>query len=176
METELPSKTDTVMLNRDVHFEQVANVLGIDVDQIKQLNPQYRRNIVNGSSKPSALRLPQMLVNDFIDKEDSIYAYNADALLSKRKEVEVNSDAPSYSSRPSRSSYSSSRSSYSSSRSTRSSRKKKNKKERSKNVTIRQGDTLSEIAKRNGTTVSKLKKLNKISGSNIRAGKKLRIK
>ena len=171
METELPSKTDTVMVNRDVHFEQVANVLGIDVDQIKQLNPQYRRNIVNGSSKPSALRLPQMLVNDFIDKEDSIYAYNADALLSKRKEVEVNSDAPSYSSRPTRSSYSSSRSSYSSSRSTRSSRKKKNRKERSKNVTIRQGDTLSEIAKRNGTTVKKLKKLNKISGS-----KKLRVK
>ena len=176
METELPSKTDTVMVNRDVHFEQVANVLGIDVDQIKQLNPQYRRNIVNGSSKPSALRLPQMLVNDFIDKEDSIYAYNADALLSKRKEVEVNSDAPSCSSRPTRSSYSSSRSSYSSSRSSRSSRKKKNKKERSKNVTIRQGDTLSEIAQRNGTTVSKLKKLNKISGSNIRAGKKLRVK
>ena len=169
METELPSKTDTVMVNRDVHFEQVANVLGIDVDQIKQLNPQYRRNIVNGSSKPSALRLPQMLVNDFIDKEDSIYAYNADALLSKRKEVEVNSDAPSYSSRPTRQ-YSSS------SRSTRSSRKNKKRKERSKNVTIRQGDTLSEIAKRNGTTVSKLKKLNKISGSNIRAGKKLRIK
>ena len=165
METELPSKTDTVMVNRDVHFEQVANVLGIDVDQIKQLNPQYRRNIVNGSSKPSALRLPQMLVNDFIDKEDSIYAYNADALLSKRKEVEVNSDAPSYSSRPTYSS-----------RSTRPSRKKKNKKERSKNVTIRQGDTLSEIAKRNGTTVKKLKKLNKISGSNIRAGKKLRVK
>ena len=169
METELPSKTDTVMVNRDVHFEQVANVLGIDVDQIKQLNPQYRRNIVNGSSKPSALRLPQMLVNDFIDKEDSIYAYNADALLSKRKEVEVNSDAPSYSSRPTRQ-YSSS------SRSTRSSRKNKKRKERSKNVTIRQGDTLSEIAKRNGTTVSKLKKLNKISGSNIRAGKKLRVK
>ena len=175
METELPSKTDTIMLNRDVHFEQVANVLGIDVDQIKQLNPQYRRNIVNGSSKPSALRLPQMLVNDFIDKEDSIYAYNADALLSKRKEVEVNSDAPSYSSRPTRQYSSSSRSTYSS-RSTRSSRKKKNKKERSKNVTIRQGDTLSEIAKRNGTTVKKLKKLNKISGSNIRAGKKLRVK
>ena len=175
METELPSKTDTVMVNRDVHFEQVANVLGIDVDQIKQLNPQYRRNIVNGSSKPSALRLPQMLVNDFIDKEDSIYAYNADALLSKRKEVEVNSDAPSYSSRPTRQYSSSSRSTYSS-RSTRSSRKKKNRKERSKNVTIRQGDTLSEIAQRNGTTVSKLKKLNKISGSNIRAGKKLRVK
>ena len=41
---------------------------------------------------------------------------------------------------------------------------------------IRQGDTLSEIAARNGTTVKKLKRLNKISGSSIRAGKKIRIK
>ena len=55
---------------------------------------------------------------------------------------------------------------------------KKNKKSSrgGRNVTIRQGDTLSEIAKRNGTTVKKLKKLNKISGSSIRAGKKIRIK
>ena len=52
----------------------------------------------------------------------------------------------------------------------------KKHKERSQNVTIKDGDTLSEIAERNHTTVSKLKKLNKISGSNIRAGKKLRVK
>ena len=54
--------------------------------------------------------------------------------------------------------------------------KKGKKNKGGRNVTIRQGDTLSEIAKRNGTTVKKLKKLNKISGSSIRAGKKLRIK
>ena len=43
-------------------------------------------------------------------------------------------------------------------------------------MTIRQGDTLSEIAARNGTTVAKLKKLNRISGSSIRAGKKIKVK
>lgn len=43
-------------------------------------------------------------------------------------------------------------------------------------ITIKDGDTLSEIAARNHTTVKKLKKLNKISGSSIRAGKKLKIK
>lgn len=172
MQANLPGKTDTVVVSRDVHFEQVAQVLGMEIDQIKQLNPQYRRNIVNGSTRPMALRLPATLVGKFIDNEDSIYAYRPDVLLAKRTEVEVNDDVPSYSRRSS----SSSRSKSSSSRKSRSRGKKGKKNKGGRNVTIRQGDTLSDIAKRNGTTVSKLKKLNKISGSSIRAGKKLRIK
>ena len=172
MQANLPGKTDTVVVSRDVHFEQVAQVLGMEIDQIKQLNPQYRRNIVNGSTRPMALRLPATLVGKFIDNEDSIYAYRPDVLLAKRTEVEVKDDVPSYSRRSS----SSSRSKSSSSRKSRSKGKKGKKNKGGRNVTIRQGDTLSDIAKRNGTTVSKLKKLNKISGSSIRAGKKLRIK
>jgi len=43
-------------------------------------------------------------------------------------------------------------------------------------VTVQRGQTLSQIAKKNHTTVAKLKKLNGIKGSNIRAGKKLRVK
>ena len=172
MQANLPGKTDTVVVSRDVHFEQVAQVLGMEIDQIKQLNPQYRRNIVNGSTRPMALRLPATLVGKFIDNEDSIYAYRSDVLLAKRTEVEVNDDVPSYSRRSS----SSSRSKSSSSRKSRSKGKKGKKNKGGRNVTIRQGDTLSDIAKRNGTTVKKLKKLNKISGSSIRAGKKLRIK
>ena len=172
MQTDLPGKTDTVVVSRDVHFEQVAKVLGMEIGQIQQLNPQYRRNIVNGSTRPMALRLPATLVGKFIDNEDSIYAYRPDVLLAKRTEVDVNEDAPSYSRR----SLSSSRSKSSSSRNSRHKGKKGKKNKGGRNVTIRQGDTLSEIAKRNGTTVKKLKKLNKISGSSIRAGKKLRIK
>ena len=67
-------KTDTVCYqSRFWHFEQIAHVLGLDVDQIAALNPQYRHNIVNGSWKPSALRLPAALITKFIDNEDSIY-------------------------------------------------------------------------------------------------------
>ncbi len=169
MVADLPAKTDTVVVHRDVHFEQIASVLGISVDQIKELNPQYRRSVVNGASRPSALRLPSNLVSSFIDKEDDIYAYNADALLNRRTEVEVPDDVPSYTS-------SRSRTRSSSSRSSRKSKGKNKKKRGGKSVTIRQGDTLSEIAARNGTTVKKLKKLNGISGTNIRAGKKIKVK
>lgn len=160
MLTELPAKTDTVVVNRDVHFEQIAHVLNMSVDQLKELNPQYRRNIVNGNTKPSIIKLPSTMVNSFIDNEESIYAYNTDNLLSKRSEVVVNEEVASTTSR---------------STSSRSRSKSRNR-SRGKTITIRNGDTLSQIAARNHTTVAKLKKLNKISGTSIRAGKKIRVK
>lgn len=176
MVADIPAKTDTVMVNRDIHFNQIASVLNMEVSQLKELNPQYRRNIINGSNKPSSLRLPSTLVNKFIDNEQAIYDYNADALLNKRAEVEVNEENIANTSYSRNNSYtrSSNNNSYRSSR--HKNKHTKKHKERSQNVTIKNGDTLSEIAERNHTTVSKLKKLNKISGSNIRAGKKLRVK
>lgn len=177
MIAELPAKTDTVMVNRDIHFEQIAKVLGMDISVVKDLNPQYRRNIINGSSKLSALRLPTQKIAQFIDLQDSVYACTVENFQNKRTEVDIDDSTPQYTSSK-RTSYSRSSSSNSRSKSgNRNSRKGKNKsKSGGKSVTIRQGDTLSEIAARNGTTVKKLKKLNNISGSSIRAGKKLKVK
>lgn len=171
MRTTLPAKTDTVTVTRDVHLKQIADVCGVSLDELRALNPQYRRDIVNGNSKPSAIRLPISVVNSFISNEDSIYNYQADLLFTRRSLVEVDESV-----QP-RSSYS--RKSYSSSSSTgRSKKGKRNRKKstRSKSVTIKNGDTLSEIAARHHTTVKKLRKLNGISGSNIRAGKKIKVK
>ena len=159
MTTRLPAKTDTIMVNRNVHLEQIAAVCNIDIEQLRTLNPAYRRDIVPGASKLSAVRLPQTEVGKFIDLEDSIYAYNAEVLFSKRATVEVNDDVPTYTRK-------------SSSRS----RSKKARSSRGRSVTVKSGQTLSEIARRNGTTVAKLKRLNGIKGSNIRAGKKLRVR
>ncbi|MFW5566589.1 MAG: transglycosylase SLT domain-containing protein, partial [Prevotella sp.] len=175
----LPVKTDTVMLSRDVHFEQVAGVLGISVDQLRDLNPQYRRNVVNGNNSPMPIRLPVADISRFIDNEDSIYAYNADELLTKRDEVDVNDDdvptvqrVRSYSSSSNKASHRSKKSG----RGKDKSKKKKKKNSGSASITVRSGDTLSEIARRQHTTVKKLKKLNGISGSTIRAGKKIKVK
>ena len=161
MTTRLPAKTDTVMVDRNVHLEQIAAVCNIDIEQLRTLNPSYRKNLVPGVTKLSAIRLPQTEVGKFIDMQDSIYAYNAEALFTKRATVEVNDDAPTYK-----------RSTSSRSRS----KSKKRTSSRGKTVTIKSGQTLSEIAKKNGTTVAKLKKLNGLKGTNIRAGKKLRVR
>jgi len=178
LRAKLPEKTDTIMVDRDVHMEQISNVLGIDIEQLKELNPQYRHNIINGNNKLSALRLPAKYINAFIDNEDSIYAYNASELLNRRLIVDVREEEPvARSSSRSRSySYSSSRYSKHSYSSSKSSKRKSRRGRGSSDVTVKKGDTLSSIAKRNGTTVEKLKKLNKLKGSFIKKGAKIKVK
>ena len=175
MRTTLPAKTDTVQVSRDVHFKQIADVCGVDIEELRALNPQYRRDIVNGSSELSSIRLPIAVVNSFISNEDSICNYQADQLFTRRSLVEVADDSqPRYSSSKKTSSHSS-KSTRSSKRDKRGKKGRKNK-ERTKSVKVRSGDTLSEIAERNHTTVKKLRKLNGIKGNNIRAGKKIKVK
>lgn len=152
MRSKLPIKTDTVMVGRDVHLQQIAAVCNVSIDELRTLNPQYRRDIVNGSTQPSAVRLPMAAINTFIDNEDSVYTYNAEQLLTRRSVAEVNQG-----------------------RATDKSTKRRSSRGR-KTVTVRKGDTLSQIAARNGTTVAKLRRLNGIKGNNIRAGSKLRVR
>ena len=96
MSTRLPAKTDTVMVSRNLHLEQVAEVVGTNIDLLRSLNPMYRRDVVPGASAPSPLRLPQTDVGKFIDMEDSVYNFRTDELLTKRTEVEINDDVPTY--------------------------------------------------------------------------------
>ena len=96
MSTRLPAKSDTIMVSRNLHLEQVAEVVGINIDLLRSLNPMYRRDVVPGAIAPAPLRLPQTEVGRFIDMEDSIYAYKADELMSNRTEVEVKDDVPTY--------------------------------------------------------------------------------
>ena len=96
MSTRLPAKTDTVMVNRNVHLQQVAEVVGINIDLLRSLNPMYRRDIIPGATEPYALRLPLTEVGKFIDLQDSVYTYKVDELLNKRSEVEIKDDVPTY--------------------------------------------------------------------------------
>ena len=96
MTTRLPAKSDTVMVSRNVHLEQVAAVVGLNIDLLRSLNPMYRRDVVPGATEPSPLRLPLADVGRFLDLEDSVYTYRANELLSRRAEVEVRDDVPTY--------------------------------------------------------------------------------
>ena len=101
MNTRLPLQTDTVVVDRDVHLQQVAAVLDLDIEMIRSLNPEYRRDIVPGANKKHAIRLPMADAIRFIDLQDSIYSYRADELLTKRAVAEVNDDQPTYRSKKS---------------------------------------------------------------------------
>lgn len=169
MQATLPAATDTVQIALDLHLQQAADLLKLPIEELRALNPQYRRDIVPGLWRPCALRLPQDKVMDYIDLGDSVYNHRATELITRRSTVAVNDTyvpaAVKKSSRYSRNSRSS--------RYSRSSRRGSSGRSHS---VVRKGDTLGAIARRNGTTVAKLQRLNGIKGSNIRAGQKIRVK
>ena len=75
---EMPVHVDTFRINRMLHFKQVSELAGIPLADLKNLNPQYKHEIIPGNEKEYILRIPYNYANSFIDHEDSLYAYKAD--------------------------------------------------------------------------------------------------
>ena len=73
-----PILTDSVHVNRRVHFQQIADVLQLPVEELKVLNPQYRKECIPGDLRPYPLVLPANQTYAYIMSEDAICASNAD--------------------------------------------------------------------------------------------------
>lgn len=165
-EATLPEVADTVVVQREVPFTQIASKCDISVDQLRALNPQYRKDVIPAGY---VLALPSDRINDYIVYEDSLVTSLGGDISSSEVRRAVTDDVEArqaeettYRGRASRNS--------------RSSRRQRASRQRPVNATIKSGDTLSGIAKRNGTTVANLRKLNGIKGDNIRAGATIRVK
>ena len=158
-EATLPAESDTVMVQKDVTFAQIASKCNVAVEELRAINPQYRKDIVPANY---VLCLPASAIEDFIVNEDSIYGGKAEA-AGLRRTVTDDVDATAETARSSASSSSSSRAS-------------SRRRQQTKSVSVKSGDTLSNIARRNGTTVAKLRQLNGLRGDMIRPGQKLRVK
>ena len=74
----IPPAVDTFMIHKMLHFKQINELVGVPLDELKNLNPQYRHEIIPGNEREYILRLPYSYVNDFIAVEDSLYSYKAD--------------------------------------------------------------------------------------------------
>jgi len=141
-------ETDTLVIRERLHLSQVADVMGISLDTLRKLNPQYPRDIIPGE-KDYTLCLPSELVTAYIEHEDTIHQHRADELVNNRRdEIEllhktgVNGG------------YSVNGVTY---------------------YKIKNGDTLGGIAKKFHVSVKQLKAWNGLKSDNIRAGKTLRI-
>ena len=153
METNIPASTDTVQVNKNLHFEQIADLCNLPLDQIKSLNPQYKKQMIPGSSKPYTLRLPIDAISTFIDKQDTIYTHRADELFRNRKTVAVKDITPA----------------------TRKTTSAVAGKGNLTYYTIKSGDTLSTIARKYGVTIKDIQRWNGMSSTKIAAGKRLKI-
>jgi membrane-bound lytic murein transglycosylase D len=85
---ETPSVTDTVMINRRIHFDQISTILHIDKEELRALNPQYKKDVIPGNGKPYALKLPSNLAYAFVEKENDIVNYNIKGVFTNRSIVE----------------------------------------------------------------------------------------
>ncbi|MBP5500477.1 MAG: transglycosylase SLT domain-containing protein, partial [Bacteroidales bacterium] len=151
--TDIPVECDTVMVNRMVHFEQIAHCLNLPMEVVESLNPQYIRDIVPGSpEKPHSITLPANKSISFLERQDSIFAYKAETLLPRNGRItEV-------STRGRRNEYVRQGGNHGSSGSTASS---------SRIYTVRKGESLGSIARKHHTTSAKIKKLNKLRSDRI---------
>ncbi len=87
VQTTLPATTDTVMVNQAIHFDQIAAVLNVDKEMLRALNPQYKKDVVPGNSKPRAIKLPALQAYAFVELEDSITKFRRDELFANRTYV-----------------------------------------------------------------------------------------
>lgn len=67
--------TDTIMVKDRVHLQQIADVTGMSIDELRFLNPQYRHDIIPGNIKPYPLILPLAQINVYAEQRDSILKY-----------------------------------------------------------------------------------------------------
>lgn len=90
---DIPTARDTVHLRQDAMYCHIAQWTGLEVEELRSLNPQYRTDLVPVSAGRSALTLPTLAVTRLLEVEDSIYASTRDS-IDKRPQVVAPQPAP----------------------------------------------------------------------------------
>jgi membrane-bound lytic murein transglycosylase D len=82
-----PIVSDTIMVEKVLHFDQVSKVLNISKEKLRELNPQYRADIVPAHQRPYSLKLPMEYTSNFIDLQDSIFNYKKEFYFNLKDKV-----------------------------------------------------------------------------------------
>ena len=147
MEPSTPIITDTIHVSKNLHFKQIVDVCGADIEEIRALNPQFTRDIVPGENEPYVLRLSNSMVSRFIANEDTIYKHRqqeffpSESIEKMLKEAKANDDGHGT----------------------------------LKRHKVKNGETLGSIARKYRVTVKQIMKWNNMRNTKIRAGKYLKI-
>ncbi len=70
----LPLATDTITVRRIMHLGQVASTIDVPIEMLRQLNPQYKLDIIPATTKTYALTLPTQFVSRYIEREEEIFS------------------------------------------------------------------------------------------------------
>ncbi len=153
MKTNIPANTDTIQVNQNLHFKQIEELCGTNIEELKSLNPQYNTQVIPGDIKGYTLRLPLEQISCFIEQQDTIYNHRSDELFRRRTQVAVTPKVQAAAKRESPAT----------AKGTLSYHK------------IKPGETLSVIAKKYKVSVKQIQQWNGLRTTRINAGKSLKI-
>ena len=81
----MPAAVDTFEIRRNLHFKQISEVVGVPLETVKLLNPQYTHDIIPGKDGTCILNLPYSWTGAFLAAEpDSLYLHRAGELLNEQ--------------------------------------------------------------------------------------------
>lgn len=147
----IPTDVDTVMVDKELHFGQISEVLDISMEEIKILNPQYKRDIIPAFNEKYPLRLRSNDILRFIAQKDTIQKHRYADFFSPARDLNkenltTNANGDIVKTTP------------------------------SKYHTVRKGETISSISRKYGVSVNQIRSLNRLHSNSLRVGQKLLIK
>ena len=142
-------QTDTIRVKQAIPFKDIAEITGMDVQDIQFFNPSYQLDVVPYvEGRNYAVRLPISEIGKFVANEQAIYSY-LNEQKSQREQVlpEVTKGDQ-----------------YAGGKSTK------------KTIyTVKKGDNLGKIASRHGVSINNLKRWNRMKSNKVRVGQRLAI-
>jgi membrane-bound lytic murein transglycosylase D len=156
---------DTVIINKWISFQQIANGLNISVEELRALNPIFKRDIIPFSQEGFYVRLPKGKAKDMANIKDSVYKPDASIAAIEFNPVEIKKDNTR---------------NISETISPTSENIKKGKPATIQKVSItyvvKKGDVLGDIADWFDTTPAEIKQINKLKKNQVNVGQKLIIR
>ena len=140
---DMPAHVDTFEIHRNLHFAQISELVGVPMDMVRELNPQYIHDVIPGNEATYILRLPSQYTSAFIDHQDSVYTYRAQELFSPATLQNLRTTSSS--------SGGSTQVTY----------------------VVKRGDYLGKIASQNHVTVAQIKSWNNLRSNTVRIGQRL---
>lgn len=147
MQPTLPIATDTIHVSKNLHFSQVAELCDIEMEALRAMNPQYIRDIIPGKSETCVLRLPNETITSMLTLGDTIYKHKQEQFFPENQLAQLEKSV----------------------------KLNDGGRSNSKRHKVRNGETLSTIARKYGVSVKQIMKANGMRSTRIRAGRYINI-
>jgi membrane-bound lytic murein transglycosylase D len=173
---ELNFDSDSVLVNKWLSLTQVSTTLGIEIDELRKLNPMFKKDIIPMSTDGYYVKIPKNKSKLFYLLRDSVYKpINTDVapiIIQKEEPAEVQDHTNVETDTPLETNI----------------KKGKTSKEKPQEIdlsdkpklvkvfyVVKKGDILNDIADLFDCSVQDVKKWNKLKSNNVQRGKKLTL-